>query len=54
MPWDHIDVGVSKRFFIDESKKAFEGKITPNCKVDCSGCGAAAFESGICGGNDIG
>jgi len=54
LPWDHIDVGVSKEFFISESKKAIDGKITPNCKVDCGGCGAAIFESGICGGNNIG
>ncbi len=49
LPWDHIDVGVSKKFLINENKKAQEGKITPNCKTDCSGCGATAFESGICG-----
>ncbi len=53
LPWDHIDIGVSKKFLINESKKATEGKITPNCRVDCGGCGAAIFESGICGGNDI-
>jgi radical SAM family uncharacterized protein len=54
LPWDHIDIGVSKKFLISESKKAYEEKITPNCRVNCGGCGAAVFESGICGGNDIG
>ncbi|HEY5585375.1 MAG TPA: TIGR03960 family B12-binding radical SAM protein [Ruminiclostridium sp.] len=54
LPWDHIDVGVSKKYLINESKKAFEEKISLNCKVDCGGCGAAIFESGVCGGNDIG
>ncbi len=54
LPWDHIDIGVSKKFLINESKKAYEEKITPNCRVNCGGCGAALFESGICGGNDIG
>lgn len=53
LPWDHIDIGVSKRFLINESKKAFEEKITPNCRVNCGGCGVTVFESGICGGNDI-
>ena len=53
LPWDHIDIGVSKKFLINESKKAFEEKITPNCMVNCSGCGAAIFESSICGGNEI-
>lgn len=54
LPWDHIDIGVSKKFLISESKKAYEEKITPNCRVNCGGCGAALFESGICGGNNIG
>lgn len=54
LPWDHIDIGVSKKFLINESKKSYEEKITPNCRVNCGGCGAAVFESGICGGNCIG
>jgi radical SAM family uncharacterized protein len=53
LPWDHIDIGVSKKFLINESKRAFEGKITPNCRANCGGCGATIFESGICGGNNI-
>ncbi|EPR09310.1 TIGR03960 family B12-binding radical SAM protein [Ruminiclostridium papyrosolvens] len=51
LPWDHIDIGVSKKYLINESKKALEGKITPNCRVNCGGCGATIFDSGICGGN---
>ncbi|OPX43112.1 radical SAM superfamily protein [Ruminiclostridium hungatei] len=47
-PWDHIDVGVSKKYLINENKKAVEGKVTPNCSVYCGGCGAAGFKSGIC------
>lgn len=54
LPWDHIDIGVSKNYLINENKKAIEGKITPNCRANCSGCGVTIFESGICGGNDIG
>ncbi len=51
LPWDHIDIGVSKKYLISESKKALEGKVTPNCRVNCGGCGATIFDSGICGGN---
>ena len=40
LPWDVIDIGVSKNFLISESKKAYESKTTPNCKEKCSGCGA--------------
>ncbi len=49
LPWDHIDIGVSKKYLISECKKAQEEKTTPNCRVDCGGCGAAGFNSGICG-----
>ena len=40
LPWDVIDIGVSKSFMINENKKAYESKTTPNCKEKCSGCGA--------------
>ena len=38
--WDHIDVGISKRFLKLERKRAYEGKITPDCREGCAGCGA--------------
>lgn len=47
-PWDHIDVGVSKNFLVKENKKAYSGELTSNCRVNCSGCGAASFGGGIC------
>ena len=40
LPWDVIDIGVSKNFLISESKKAYENQTTFNCKEKCSGCGA--------------
>ena len=40
LPWDTIDVGVSKRFLRLERKRAYEGKITPDCRQGCAGCGA--------------
>lgn len=47
-PWDHIDVGVSKKYLQREHKKAYEEKTTPNCRVNCAGCGAAVFNGGVC------
>ena len=38
-PWDHIDVGVSKKFLIREAEKALKGEITPDCRKGCNGCG---------------
>ena len=48
LPWDFIDIGVTKEFMIREWKRAQEGVITPNCREQCSGCGAARFGCGCC------
>ncbi len=40
LPWDTIDVGVSKKFLLRERKRAHEGIVTPDCRHGCSGCGA--------------
>ncbi len=47
-PWEHIDVGVSKEFLLKENKKAYSETTTPNCRVSCTGCGAASLGGGIC------
>ncbi|MDQ2087295.1 TIGR03960 family B12-binding radical SAM protein [Herbivorax sp. ANBcel31] len=47
-PWDHIDVGVTKSFLKKENQKAYLGEVTSNCSENCTGCGAAAFDGGIC------
>lgn len=48
LPWDHIDYGVSKDFLISECKKAYEDTTTPNCRQQCSNCGAASWKGGVC------
>lgn len=48
LPWDFIDVGVSKKFLIREWERAKNETITPNCREKCSGCGAGVFGGGIC------
>ena len=40
LPWDIIDIGVTKSFLRRERDKAYEGKTTPSCAEHCSGCGA--------------
>lgn len=47
-PWDFIDIGVSKKFMRREYENAKQEKTTPNCRVKCSGCGAAKFGTGVC------
>lgn len=48
LPWDFIDIGVSKQFLWREYENAKAGRVTPNCGQKCSGCGAAVFHTGIC------
>ena len=47
-PWDFIDIGVTKKFLMREWTRAMEGKVTPNCRMGCSGCGAAIYGGGVC------
>ncbi len=48
LPWDFINIGVSKEFLKREWKNALEEKVTPNCRMQCAGCGAASFGGGVC------
>ena len=48
LPWDHIDVGVTKKFFLREYEKSLKAETTPNCREKCSGCGANCFGTGVC------
>ena len=47
-PWDFIDVGVTKEFLKREWQTAHGEKVTPNCRMRCSGCGAKKFGGGVC------
>lgn len=47
-PWDFLDCGVTKQFLLREWHRAQEESVTPNCKMQCQGCGAARFQTGIC------
>ncbi len=40
LPWDTINVGVSKKFLLRERVRAYSGVITPDCRQGCAGCGA--------------
>ena len=40
LPWDTIDVGVSKKFLKLERKRAYGETVTPDCRHGCAGCGA--------------
>jgi len=46
LPWDHIDMGVTKGFLIKECKIVEKGDITDDCRWGkCSQCGVCDFEN---------
>ena len=47
-PWDFIDTGVTRKFLRREWENAMKESVTPNCRQQCSGCGAARFGGGVC------
>lgn len=40
LPWDFIDTGVSKEFLKSEYQQALQEVQTPDCRKECSNCGA--------------
>ncbi len=39
LPWDFIDIGVSKDFLKLENEKAKQATLTPDCREGCNNCG---------------
>lgn len=48
LPWDFINIGVTKQFLKREWQRAKEETVTPNCRMQCSGCGAMIYKGGVC------
>ncbi len=45
LPWEHIDSGVPKKFFLRERHKAFAGAETLDCRYGvCHGCDVCDFD----------
>jgi len=47
LPWQTIDVGVRREFLWQEREMAYQSQITPDCRSQCSGCGANCLEGGV-------
>lgn len=46
LPWDHIDCGIPKDFFLQEKRNSLEGAYTADCRDgSCHNCGLCDFES---------
>jgi len=51
-PWSHIDCGVSPAFLYEEYQRALEAATTPECRLECSFCGAQQYGGGVCHGQN--
>ena len=48
LPWDHMDYGISNKFFQKEAVKAYQSVTTPHCREKCNACGANKLNGGKC------
>ena len=39
LPWEFVDIGVSREFFLREKHRAYENRSTGGCLQGCKGCG---------------
>ena len=49
LPWDHIEVGVSRKWLETEWRRAQDQILTPDCRDEgCTGCGVRAAFGALC------
>ncbi len=45
LPWDFVDMLVTKAYLKREYKRALTGETTPDCREQCNGCFGARYET---------
>ena len=48
LPWSVVSCGVSQDYLWRERERARAGETTPDCRTQCSGCGANRLVGGVC------
>lgn len=43
LPWEHIDIGISKEYLLSERKKSRLSQTTHDCRCSCTNCGLIKF-----------
>jgi len=49
LPWDFIDIGVTKDYLLEEWERAQRAETTPDCREQCNACGLQRMK-GLCAG----
>jgi radical SAM superfamily enzyme YgiQ (UPF0313 family) len=47
LPWDFVDIGISKKWLVKDWERARQGVENVSCKDGCSGCGACKTYSDL-------
>ena len=47
LPWDFIDIGVTKAYLLKEWQRAQRAEVTPDCRQHCNACGLQRMK-GLC------
>lgn len=50
LPWEVIDNGVRRAHLWREREKCYASELSPDCRKQCTGCGANALIGGVCNG----
>ena len=50
MPWDCVDVGVRREHLWHEREQCYKSELSPDCRKQCSACGARCLSGGRCDG----
>ncbi|MBR1659019.1 MAG: TIGR03960 family B12-binding radical SAM protein, partial [Oscillospiraceae bacterium] len=49
-PWDRADMGVTRAHLWREWEHTLAGRLSPDCRAGCVGCGAGKLTGGVCDG----
>ena len=47
LPWENIDIGITKEFLWKENQRALSGQITHDCRTMCHNCGLECVETSV-------
>ena len=39
LPWEHLDIGISKEYLLKERELAYKATTTRDCRAGCTNCG---------------
>ena len=50
LPWEVVDSGVRREHLWRERERCYASELSPDCRAQCTGCGANALIGGVCNG----